>query len=111
MSDTNTETVDNSATVNMAAMLDAAIAQRSSGTKKKKGLGLMWGEATSAVGNVASTLSTLAQTGNELAVQAKAHAVIGKAEAYTELLTTFGIESQGMESVILAQKLLKLLEE
>lgn len=75
-------------------------------TKKKKGLGLMWGNTTEAVGEVFGGVTVIARSGRILAEQAEAHALIGKAESNKELLLAYGFEElEGMEAVAMAAQL------
>lgn len=89
-------------------ILNMAIANK---PKPKSGLSKMWGGITDAIGDTASGISVLASTGVELATQAKASAIQGKVESYKELLETFGIEAEGAEAIVLAQKLMLVLQE
>ena len=92
----------------LTEILDLAISNK---PKKKTGLGLVWGNTTQAVGSLSKVVSVLADSGVELAVQAKTHAVIGKVESYKELLSAFNIEAEGAQSVELGRKLMSVLEE
>ena len=88
------------------AMLD----MMRSGGKEKKGLGLVWGSTTDAIGEVFGGVSTIARAGRILAEQAESHALIGKSEASKELLETYGFgELTGLEAVAMAKQLKTML--
>jgi hypothetical protein len=89
-----------------AAMLQA---MRQGSGKSKKGLGLMWGSSTEAIGEVFGTITVLARSGRVLAEQAEDHALLGRTESSQELLAAYNIEATGYEAVLAAKQLKKLL--
>ena len=82
---------------------------RSGASKQKKGLGLVWGSTTDAVGEIFGSVSTIARAGRVLAEQAEDHALLGKSESSKELLSAYGIEATGYEAVVAAKQLKKML--
>lgn len=79
------------------------IATLKSQTKKEKGLGYMWSEATGSVGTAFGALGNLAEAGNQLAITAKRNAVISNLESSGEICTLLGIEATGLEQLTVSE--------
>ena len=88
------------------AMLDM---MRTGSGKQKKGLGLVWGSTTDAVGEIFGSVSVIARAGRILAEQAEDHALLGKTESSQELLAAYGITETGYAAVVAAKQLKKML--
>jgi len=68
-------------------------------TKHEKGLGYMWSNSTHAIGTAFGALGSLADAGNQLAIQAKRNAVQANLENSKEICDILGIEATGLETL------------
>jgi hypothetical protein len=71
-------------------------------TKREKGLGYMWSNSTHAIGTTFGALGSLADAGNQLAIQAKRNAVQANLENSKEICNILGIEATGLETLTVA---------
>jgi ABC-type phosphate transport system auxiliary subunit len=92
---------------NKQATTQDLVAMLQSQTKQDKGLGYMWSQSTHAVGTTFGMLGSLADAGNQLAVQAKRNAVMANLESSKEICTVLGIEATGLESLTTAEAIVE----
>jgi len=89
-----------SSTTEMVEMLKAQ-------TKQDKGMGYMWSQSTRAIGTTFGALGTLADAGNQLAVQAKRNTVIANLENSKEICDVLGIEASGLEALTVSDAIVE----
>jgi len=75
------------------------VAMLQSQTKREKGLGYVWSNSTHAIGTAFGALGSLADAGNQLAIQAKRNAVQANLENSKEICEILGIEATGLETL------------
>lgn len=99
--DDNKEVTINQATLN-ALMQGAHL-------KKKGGIGKVWNESTFAIGETFGTLGHLASAGRSLAENAEKTTFLSTIETSKELLSSLGLEAEGVEALQMSDALMQYL--